>query len=71
MPTKVTGLLVSTNTICFIVSCAQGDEATRKTICEQLALKILNKIEQGGHIIMSTENPPPVTVPKPLLPATP
>ena len=56
-------LLVLKNSICFEILYHNEDDTVRRSTSEQVALKILEKIEQGGHVILSTENPPPVTAP--------
>ena len=56
-----TSLFVANKKICFYVDCDNSNETIRKTLCEQLALKIIEKIEQGGSVIVSNENPPPAT----------
>ena len=58
-------LLLVSNTTCLSISCDKGDEATQKSVCEQIALKIVEKIQQGCHVIVSDENPPPHTQPAP------
>jgi len=58
-------LLIISGTTCFQVSSSNGDRATRRKLCEQLAIIIDNKIKNGSHVIVSEENPPPVTAPAP------
>ena len=58
-------LVIISGTTCFSVRCSGGDRATRKKLCEQLAIKIDNKIKNGSHVIVSNENPPPATAPSP------
>ena len=59
-------LFVLSKTTVFLINCIRGtDLTTRRALCEQLALKIVEKIENGSHVIVSDENPPPVTAPAP------
>ena len=61
-------LLVSKTTCLMINTNRDGDEATQKSVCEQIALKIVEKITQGSHVIVSDENPPPQYKPAPSTP---
>ena len=60
-----TSIFVAYKNTCFYVDCSNPNETVSKGVCEQLALKIVEKIENGSHVIVSKENPPPVTVPAP------
>lgn len=59
------GLLLVANTTCLLMSCDDGNEAVQKSTCEQVAVKIVEKIRQGCHVIVSDENPPPQYKPAP------
>ena len=50
-------ILIISGTTCIQVSCLEGEEATRKHICEQVALKVVEKIEYGSRVIVSNEVP--------------
>jgi len=50
-------LLIVSGTTCFQVSCLEGEKVLRKRICEQIALKIVEKIQKGGRVIMPEEKP--------------
>ena len=41
------GLLVLSVNTCVLISCHDGDAINRKRVCEQIALKIVEKIEQN------------------------
>ena len=59
-------LFIMSKTTVFLINCIMGaDLETRRAVCEQLALKIVEKIENGCHVIVSNENPPPITAPAP------
>ena len=45
-------LMVLSDKTSFIISCHDGDTTTRKRTCEQLTLKIIEKIQQGGHVLV-------------------
>ena len=45
-------ILFSSEATCVLLSCYYGDETTTKNLCEQLALKIVEKVGQGGHVII-------------------
>ena len=53
------GLLVLVNTTCFLISYHDRNVEKRKKVCEQIALKIIEKIKQGEHVIMPEEKPAP------------
>ena len=53
------GVIVLSGTSYFQISCHDGDAVTRKKVCEQIALKIIEKIKQGEHVIMPEEKPAP------------
>ena len=59
--TSRTSLFVVSQTTCFSVTCFGDEEnvAVHRTLCEQLALKIVEKIEQGGKVLMPDGTPPP------------
>jgi len=60
-------LFILSKTTVFTINCIYGaDLTTRRAVCEQLALKIVEKIENGSHVIVSEENPPPISAPAPL-----
>jgi len=60
-------LFVLYKTFCFKITCFDHDdtdptlhrgEAVMKNVCEQLAVKILKKIDQGGKVFKPIEPPP-------------
>jgi len=51
------GLLVQSKTTCLLISCHDGDAATRKKVCEQIALKIVEKIQKGGRVVIPDGKP--------------
>jgi len=54
------GLLVLSKTTCLLVGCyTGGDVATRRKVCEQVALKIVEKIKNGGRVILPEEKTVP------------
>jgi len=52
-------LLILSATTLVRISCDGGDIKTQKKLCEQLALKIVEKIKQGGKVLIPDEQPPP------------
>jgi len=52
-------LFVVSKTTCFSIFGFNGTDAERKTLIEQLALKIVKKIEGGGKVLMPDGTPPP------------
>jgi len=59
------GLTIISGKTSYVVSCQGYNLATCKKLCEELAIKIENKIKNGSHVIVSNENPPPVIAPAP------
>ena len=60
-----TALLFRSETTCVLISCAHENAKKRRAACKFLAKKIIEKIKQGCHVIVSEENPPPATAPSP------
>jgi hypothetical protein len=53
------GIIVLQGTTYVQICCDGGSAATRKKVCEQLALKIVEKIKNGGRVIIPEEKTVP------------